>query len=150
VRYAPQLELLRKAALTVFHGGLNTAPESLSCGVPMIAIPVTMDQPGVAARIMWTDTGKTIPVTQLTIERLRFAIEEVLTNPGYRANAQRFQRLIAANHGVARAAELIEGPLIGHSYPCIPELADSLMPNQFPFVSRRKRFITRPSSDSSL
>jgi zeaxanthin glucosyltransferase len=150
VRYAPQLELLRKAALTVFHGGLNTAPESLSCGMPMIAIPVTMDQPGVAARIMWTDTGKTIPVTQLTIERLRFAIEEVLTNPGYRANAQRFQRLIAANHGVARAAELIEGALIGHSYPCIPELADSLMPNQFPFVSRRKRFITRPSSDSSL
>jgi hypothetical protein len=94
----------------------------------MIAIPVTMDQPGVAARIMWTDTGKTIPVTQLTIERLRFAIEEVLTNPGYRANAQRFQRLIAANHGVARAAELIEGALIGHSYPCILELADSLMP----------------------
>jgi zeaxanthin glucosyltransferase len=91
VRYAPQLELLRKAALTVFHGGLNTALESLSCGVPMVAIPVTMHQPGVAARIMWTNTGRTIPVTQLTIERLRLEIKELLTKPGYRAQAQHLQ-----------------------------------------------------------
>jgi zeaxanthin glucosyltransferase len=139
VRYAPQLELLRKAALTVFHGGLNTALESLSCGVPMVAIPVTMDQPGVAARIMWTNTGRTIPVTQLTMERLRLEIKEVLTKPGYRAQAQHLQRLIAANRGVARAAELIERALMGRSFPCIPELADGL--NQpIPFVSRRKRF----------
>jgi MGT family glycosyltransferase len=122
VRYAPQLELLSKAALTVFHGGLNTALESLSCGVPMIAIPVTMDQPGVGARIMWTRTGRTIPVTQLTIDRLRRAINEMLTNPVYRANAQRLQRLIVANRGVARAAELIEGALMGRSFPLSPSL----------------------------
>ena len=122
VRYAPQLELLSKAALTVFHGGLNTALESLSCGVPMIAIPVTMDQPGVGARIIWTGTGRTIPVTQLTIDRLRLAIDEVLTNPGYRANAQRLQRLIVANRGVARAAELIEGALMSRSFPLSPSL----------------------------
>jgi MGT family glycosyltransferase len=122
VRYAPQLELLPKAALAVFHGGLNTALESLSCGVPMIAIPVTMDQPGVGARIIWTGTGRTIPVTQLTIDRLRLAIDEVLTNPGYRANAQRLQRLIVANRGVARAAELIEGALMSRSFPLSPSL----------------------------
>ena len=49
VTYAPQLELLRRAALCITHAGLNTALESLAAGVPMVAIPVTNDQPGVAA-----------------------------------------------------------------------------------------------------
>lgn len=39
VGYAPQLELLKKATLTITHAGLNTVLESLSNGVPMVAIP---------------------------------------------------------------------------------------------------------------
>ena len=111
VLYAPQLELLRKAALTVFHGGLNTALESLCCGVPMVAIPVTMDQPGVGVRIAWTGTGKTIPLAELTAERLGAAIGEVLANERYRAQAKSLQRQIASIRGVERAAELIEASL---------------------------------------
>jgi hypothetical protein len=61
VRYAPQLELLKLAALTIFHGGLNTALESLAHGVPMVALPVTIDQPGVGARIKRTHTGNVNP-----------------------------------------------------------------------------------------
>jgi len=41
VDYAPQLELLKKAALTITHAGLNTTLESLSNGVPIVAIPIT-------------------------------------------------------------------------------------------------------------
>lgn len=51
VGYAPQLELLQKASLVITHAGLNTTIESLSHGVPMVAIPISLDQPGVAARI---------------------------------------------------------------------------------------------------
>src|SRR5262249_1334723 len=40
VGYAPQLELIRRAALTISHGGLNTALESLERGVPMVVLPV--------------------------------------------------------------------------------------------------------------
>jgi MGT family glycosyltransferase len=119
VRYAPQLELLRKAALTVFHGGLNTALESLCCGVPMVAIPVTMDQPGVGARIAWTGTGKTIPVAELTAKRLGAAIGEVLANERYRAQAKGLQRQIASLRGVERAAEFVEGSL-AISRPAVP------------------------------
>ena len=39
--FAPQLELLGRAALTITHAGLNTALESLAQGVPMVAIPIT-------------------------------------------------------------------------------------------------------------
>ena len=51
VDYAPQLELLKRAALTITHAGMNTTLESLSNAVPMVAIPITNDQPGIAARI---------------------------------------------------------------------------------------------------
>jgi hypothetical protein len=46
VEYAPQLELLAKARLTITHGGLNTVLDSLSHGVPLVAIPITYEQPG--------------------------------------------------------------------------------------------------------
>ena len=48
--YAPQLELLEKASLTLTHGGLNTVLDSLSCGVPMVVVPLTYEQPAIAAR----------------------------------------------------------------------------------------------------
>jgi hypothetical protein len=44
VEYAPQLELMRRSALAISHGGLNTVLEALSCGVPQVVIPVTWDR----------------------------------------------------------------------------------------------------------
>jgi zeaxanthin glucosyltransferase len=111
VRYAPQLALLARAALTIFHGGLNTALESLSHGVPMIAIPVTFDQPGVGGRLVWTGTGRMIPIHDLTAERLRIEMLEVLTNDKYKTNAKLMQRQASALNGVSRAADIIERAL---------------------------------------
>ncbi|RQH11362.1 glycosyl transferase family 1, partial [Okeania hirsuta] len=51
VKYAPQLELLQKATLTITHAGMNTTLECLNNAVPMVAIPIAFDQPGVAARV---------------------------------------------------------------------------------------------------
>jgi MGT family glycosyltransferase len=108
VGYAPQLELIRRAALTVTHGGLNTVLESLAQGVPVVALPVTNDQPGVGARVEWTGTGKTIPVGRVTVGRLRAAVREVLEDPHYCERARHLQSRIAASDGLGRAAELIE------------------------------------------
>jgi len=38
-------------SVCITHAGLNTVLEALAQGVPQVAIPVTNDQPGVAARI---------------------------------------------------------------------------------------------------
>jgi UDP:flavonoid glycosyltransferase YjiC (YdhE family) len=47
-----------EANIGLYHPcGLNTALESLAQGVPQVAIPVTYDQPGVAARMMEKRTG---------------------------------------------------------------------------------------------
>ena len=57
VEFTPQLELLKRATLLITHAGLNSVIESLSNAVPMVAIPITNDQPGGSARIQWTRTG---------------------------------------------------------------------------------------------
>jgi MGT family glycosyltransferase len=108
VGYAPQLELLKKTTLTITHAGLNTALESLSNGVPMVAIPITNDQPGVAARLAWTGAGEFVPLSRLNVPKLRAVIQQVLTEDSYKNNALRLQEAIASAGGVRRAADIIE------------------------------------------
>ena len=108
VGYAPQLQLLQKAALTITHAGMNTTLESLSNGVPMVAIPIATDQPGVAARIAWTGTGEVIPLGKVRVEKLQKAIKRVLTEDSYKKNALRLQEAIRRAGGVNRAADIIE------------------------------------------
>jgi MGT family glycosyltransferase len=108
VKYAPQLELLKKATLTITHAGLNTTLESLSNGVPMVAIPIATDQPGVGARLVWTGTGEVIPLARLSTTRLRAAIEQVLTQDSYKKNASRLSEAIRRAGGVIRAADIVE------------------------------------------
>lgn len=57
MKSAPQLELLKRASVCITHAGFNTVIESLANGVPQVAIPITHDQPGVAARIADKKTG---------------------------------------------------------------------------------------------
>jgi MGT family glycosyltransferase len=108
VGYAPQLELIRRAALTISHGGLNTALESLQQGVPMVVLPITYDQPGVGSRVEWAGVGRSIPIRRLTVRRLRDAVHELFWIPTYRQRAKTIQSSIEAADGLNRAAELIE------------------------------------------
>ena len=108
VAYAPQLELLQQATIVITHAGLNTVLESLSKGVPLVAIPISNDQPAVAARIAWTGVGEVVPLARLTTTRLRTTIQQVLTNDCYQKNASRLQTAIRRGGGVSQAAEIIE------------------------------------------
>jgi zeaxanthin glucosyltransferase len=108
VKSAPQLEILKRASLCITHGGLNTTLESLSQGIPLVAIPVTNDQPGVAARIADKKVGMFVPSRDLTASRLANLIDDVMTESTYRENARRIQRAIAKTDGLSVAADLLE------------------------------------------
>ena len=108
VKAAPQLALLKRASLCITHAGMNTTLESLSNGVPMVAIPVTNDQPAVAARIAWTKTGKVVDLNNCTVDNLKTAIQQVLFQPEYRQNALKLKTEIEQVGGTAKAAEIIE------------------------------------------
>jgi zeaxanthin glucosyltransferase len=108
VSAAPQIELLKRASLCITHAGLNTTLESLAQGVPMVAIPIGYEQPGVAARIAHHGVGEFIEVGDLTVERLFEQIQRVTTKQGYRVRARYFQEVIAKTRGLDAAAEIIE------------------------------------------
>ena len=109
VKYAPQLELLQKASLTITHAEMNATLESLSNGVPLVAIPIANDQPGVASRIAWTGTGEFITLKQLTVAKLRNAVQKVLTEDFYKQNAEKLQADIQYAGGLEAAANIIVG-----------------------------------------
>lgn len=115
VNYAPQLQLLKLARLTITHAGMNTTLESLTQGVPLVAIPIANDQPGVAARITGSGTGITVPLARLTTARLSHAIQQGLIQPSYQAQARRIQEAIQQSGRATGAAQLIEQVILGQS-----------------------------------
>jgi MGT family glycosyltransferase len=108
VSTAPQIELLKRAAICITHAGLNTALEALAQGVPMVAIPIGFDQPGVAARVAYHGVGEFVEIEDLTAERLSELIQRVRKNPSYRDRARYFQKVIAQTQGLDLAADVIE------------------------------------------
>jgi zeaxanthin glucosyltransferase len=109
--YCPQAELVKRASLCITHAGLNTALDCLLHGIPMVAIPIASDQPGVAMRVAYTGTGEVLPFSQLTAPNLRTAIEKVLGDPTYRINAQRISQEMRQLDSLIEACELIENAL---------------------------------------
>src|SRR5215813_10177011 len=108
VNHAPQFALLQRASVCITHAGLNTVLECLLNGVPQVAIPVTHDQPGVAARIADKKTGLVMPLKDLNASRLGLLLDEVLTHSMYRENVRYFQKSLAEYSGLSVAADLLE------------------------------------------
>jgi MGT family glycosyltransferase len=108
VRVAPQLELLKRSALCITHAGLNTVLEALAQGVPMVAIPIGYDQPGVAARIAYHGVGEFVEIGNLAASSLSQLIRRVTSNPTYRDKARWFQKVLADTRGLETAADIIE------------------------------------------
>jgi zeaxanthin glucosyltransferase len=111
VRYAPQLEILKRAALVITHGGINTVLESLSEGVPLVVVPLANDQPGMAARVRARGAGVVVPRRKLNPVRLRKAVQHVLHDPAYLEAARDLQKAFREIDGPGLAADLIEQAL---------------------------------------
>jgi MGT family glycosyltransferase len=108
VRFAPQLDILKRAALVITHAGINTVLESLCEGVPLVAVPLANDQPGVAARVKARGACVVVPRHKLNVVTLRKAVMLVLQDARYREAAQVLQRAIQRMDGPGRAVDLIE------------------------------------------
>ena len=112
VRFAPQLEILKRAAVVITHAGLNTVLESLNEGVPLVALPLGNDQPGVAARVAACGAGLVVSRQKLNANKLRVAIQRVLEDAKYRTAALKLKAAICEVNGLERAADVIESALL--------------------------------------
>lgn len=108
---APQPQLIHRADLVITHGGLNTVLESLKQGVPMVAIPIANDQPGVARRMEWIGAGEMVPLSRATPKNLREAAMRVMQNSSYRVKAQWCRERIRSLDGLKTATDIVESVL---------------------------------------
>lgn len=106
---APQLQLLQRASVAVTHAGLNSTLEGLAAGVPLLALPLAHDQPGVALRIEWSGVGLRLDPEDERLEiRLREALLQLLENPGFSCRARQAAQQIEQEQGLKRACEIID------------------------------------------
>lgn len=112
VPYAPQRALMRRASLVITSGGLNTVLDSLDRGVPLVGVPVSHEQPGIAARIAHIGAGEFVPLDQIRGGQLAAAVARVFTEERYRLRAREAGQAIARADGRKRAAEIVEKALI--------------------------------------
>ncbi|MBG1268333.1 glycosyltransferase [Nostoc sp. WHI] len=105
--FPPHQQLINRSHLVITHAG-STAVSCLSSGVPMVAIPITTDQPGMAARVAQAGAGEVVPLAKLNVPKLKMAIKRVFEDHTYRDNAAKLCSAIYDAGGVDYAADVVE------------------------------------------
>ena len=104
----PQVDLLRRAALFVTHGGMNSVNEAMYAGVPMLVVPQGADQPMVARRIRELGNGLTIRTQDVTEGTVRARARELLHDEQYRSAAATMSIAQRKAGGSRRAVDELE------------------------------------------
>lgn len=100
--------LLPRCSALVTTGGNGTVMSAMRAGVPLVIVPTTWDKPDNARRVIEAGAGVRLLPRKCTPEGLREAVEQVLSDSGYRENARRIARELNAAPGPPGAAQLIE------------------------------------------
>ena len=109
--YAAHNPILARAAVVVGHGGHGTAMRAMRHGVPMAIIPgVAGDQPYVAAAVDEWGAGIALPA-DASPETIRDAVDRLIAEPRYRAEARRRAEALAGVDGATAAADEVEATL---------------------------------------
>ena len=91
---APHSELLNRASVAITHAGHGSVVKALARGVPMVCIPQGRDQKDNTSRVVAAGAG--VRLSRHAGEpAIRAAVQEVLGDPSYRANAQRLAHAFA-------------------------------------------------------
>jgi sterol 3beta-glucosyltransferase len=104
----PHEWLFPRTAAVVHHGGAGTTAAALRAGAPAVITPFLADQPSWARVVHGLGAGPApIPFSELSADRLGPAIQEAVTHPTFRREAQEVAAGLRGEDGVGRAMELI-------------------------------------------
>jgi zeaxanthin glucosyltransferase len=105
--FVPQRQVLARAALCITHGGLNTTLDALAAGVPLVLVPLAMEQAGTAQRVLRAGAGVCVRAHS-GVPGLRRAIARALGSSACHAAAREHAAHAHRAGGAERAAQLIE------------------------------------------
>lgn len=91
VPFAPQLEILRRADVAVFHGGFNTLRECMVCGVPMLVVPIhprITDRPRNGALVEYLGLGRCVRLSGSSPAELRAQIRSLSAEEAVRSRCR--------------------------------------------------------------
>ncbi len=108
VTRAPQLAVLARAALMITHGGLGSVKECVMSGVPMLGVPLDVDQPGNVARVRYHQLGLAADVKHSGKRELQDAIEHLLSDTETRQRVLAMQQRFHHHEAGTRGVDLIE------------------------------------------
>ncbi len=105
--HVPQLEVLKRTAVFISHGGLNSVSEALYYGVPVIAVPQANDQPMVASQLVKLGAGLCLKMSEVTPEILKNSVIELLENNSYKNSSIELGKSLVQAGGYKTAADII-------------------------------------------
>ncbi len=111
VEDAPQLELLKRADIVITHAGPNTVFETLLQGKPMLALPMLLDQPAIAARLARLKVAEVLSIPNRSSQQIHAALLKLQRDPSYRDAAKKIQTQMQSLDGLKHAADIIEAAL---------------------------------------
>jgi UDP:flavonoid glycosyltransferase YjiC (YdhE family) len=87
--YLPYDRLLPLVDVLVTNGGYGGVQQALAHGIPLVVAGQTEDKVEVSARVGWSGAGVNLRATNATPVQVSRAVERVLSEPAFRANAER-------------------------------------------------------------
>lgn len=104
----PQLEVLKRADLFITHSGMNSTSEAIKYAVPMVCIPLEVDQPLVARKVCdELSLGVRLDPCRLTSHQIADSIDRVLYDTRYKRNIETLSKINANFNGPVEGARLI-------------------------------------------
>ena len=107
--YLPFSQVLPRAALLVYHGGVGTLAQGIKARVPHLVVPHGYDQFDSGWRVEQLGLGKSVAQSRYRAARVARAIEDILGDNTSALRRADYASRIDSADAVTRACRLIEG-----------------------------------------
>lgn len=103
--FVDQIAVLEQADAFLTHCGMNSVSEALYFGVPLLMLPGTREQTGVAARVLQLGAG--LELKEPSADAICHGVETLLADAAYRNNAEMIGESFRRCGGAKAAADKV-------------------------------------------
>ena len=121
--WVDQPAVLAHPAVRLFlsHSGMSSAQEAIAVGLPILAMPIGIDQPPIAAKLRDRGVAEVLDKMTFTADEMCAAMRRLVYEPRVRQATEQLQRLFhkSDSGGLQRAVDVIERAAVSseHLFP---------------------------------
>ena len=109
----PSSEVLPRASLAVYHGGIGTTAQAMRAGCPSLVVPFVHDQFDNGVRVTRLGLGERVGHWRLTLKKLAAIIDRVINDRAVKARCEVMKDKLKLEDGGVEAARILEHCLSG-------------------------------------